>query len=292
MTSGFGVDATLDAGTVVSGTTSQDIRKIFGGLYSQGIISGCSVSTSGSLMRYTVASGVVALSTSTGEIILCPVEGGNLVVAAAPATGTRLDTIYVQQRYPNIEGDSNVVIGVVSSPALLPARAMALRSFTVSAGNTNTNQAVATGGIDYCLPYGASLGILHQHHNVANGTFSKTSSAWGIGNIYVPIDRLLEVSILTNLSSSGANGFDNSKYVEVAFDFVFDGVKKWRWNTPGLHQGNSTYFWSDTIVATKGNHTVGYDRFGSGGTGTPFHHYQGAALQGTKFIVKDLGPVI
>jgi hypothetical protein len=290
MTSGFGVDATVDGGGVVtSGTTAQDIRRIQGAQYpSSGIISGCAVTTSATLMRYTVASGTVAIKVATGETILCPVDGGNITAAAAPGSGTRTDIIYAQQRYPSVEGDSTVVIGVAST---LPARAIALKKYIVSAGNTNTNQAVVTGGIDYALPYGSSLGILFQHQNVANGTFSVTSSAWGIGSIYVPVDRLLEVSILTNLSCNGASGWDNSKYIEVAFDFVFDGVKKWRWNTPGLHQAHATYFWSDTIIATAGTHTVGYDRFGSGGTGTPYHHYEGTALQGTKFIIKDLGPV-
>jgi len=285
MTSGFGVEATVDGGGVVtSGTTSSDIRKIFGALYTPGIMQGGVVTTNATLMRYQVTAGVVAIRTSTGEIILAPFDATNVTTTAAPGSGSRVDTIYVQQRYPSIEGDSNIFVGVAAGTAL-PARAVALKKYTVSAGNTNTNQAVQSGGIDYVLPYGASLGVIHKHQNVANGTFSSTSSAWGIGSFYVPVDRLIEVSILTNLSCP-------SGYVEVAFDFVMDGAKKWRWNTPGLTVANSSYFWSDTIVATAGTHTVGYDRFGSGGSGTPFHHFQGAALQGTKFTVRDLGPVI
>lgn len=279
MTSGFGVDEASDGN---SGTQSSDIRKIFGGLYSPGIISGCTISTSPSVMSYTVAAGVVAIKTATGETILAPVPATTVNTAAAPATGSRTDIIYVQQRYPSIEGDANIAIGVATT---LPARAVALKKYIVSAGNANTNAAVWTGGVDYSIPFGASLGILHQHRNTDNSWFT-TAAAFGTASIYLPTDRLLRVSILTSVSAADAG------YCEGAFDFKLDGVKKWKWNTTSLGQAWATYYWSDTIVVSAGNHTVSYDRYRSGGTGNPWHHYSAGDAPGTLFTVEDVGPSV
>src|SRR4029453_13484136 len=179
MASGFGVDASADG---TSGTSSSDIRKIFGGLYSPGIISGCTITTSASTMQFTIAAGVVAIRPATGETILAPLAQQTITTSSAPATGTRTDILYVQQRYPSIEGDANLVFGVST---VLPARAVAIKKFIISAGQTNTNAAVATGGVDYSIPYGASLGQLWKYQDTTNAAYPNALTAKGNGTIYL-----------------------------------------------------------------------------------------------------------
>lgn len=288
MGSGFGVDATLSGGVPIGGTSSLDIRKIFGGLYTAGIVSGAGVATTAGL-NYSVSAGLAMISAGTGEIIPAPIPSGT--VATAPVTTARTDIIYAKQNYPSIEGNSDVVLGVVSGTSpVLPARAVALKSYTLAAGITKTSDAVVTGGINYAIPYGASLGLLHADRVVGNGTFS-ANSTWGVKSFYLPTDRRVRINLQTNLSANGANGFDNTKYCEVYFDIVLDGLRKWRWNTPGLHQSHATFGWTDMITLNAGWHTIGYDRIKTG-AGTPFHHYEANGLGGTLFWVEDMGPSV
>ena len=121
MTSGWGVDATLVGGVPTSGTTDLDVRKVWGALYTPGIISGCVITKSSSQLKYTVASGVVAIQTATGEIVMAPIAGGT--VTTPTVTANRTDIVYAQQAFPTIEGNSNIVLGVAST---LPPRAVAL----------------------------------------------------------------------------------------------------------------------------------------------------------------------
>lgn len=289
MTSGWGVEPTLDgSGNATSGTTSQDIRKILGGLYTKGIISGCTVTTSASAMTYTVNAGVVAISVASDEIILADIPVTTITTTSAPVSGTRTDIIYAQQRYPSIEGNSSIVVSVGTS---LPARAVRLQSRVVSAGNINTNSTVITGGTDYSIPYGASLGILWKHQTTYNGTFT-TRGVMGSASIYLPTDRNLKFTLSTTMSANAAVGFDNTKYCEGAFDIFIDNVKQWGWSTPGLHQAWAEFTWSDNIILTAGSHTLRYERFVGIGPGTPFQHYSLAGNKGSQLIVEDLGPAV
>jgi hypothetical protein len=204
-------------------------------------------------MSYTINSGVVAIKTATDEIILAPVATTTISTAAAPGSGSRTDIIYVQQRYPSIEGDANIVVGVGT---VLPARAVELKRFVVSAGNTNTNAAVATGGINYSIPYGASLGVLHRWQNTYTGLLSIPLLREGHGTFTVPTDRRVRFSVNALLYSSGAVGFDNSKYTEHYFLPNIDGGDMIIFTTPGLHQAWAQYYWEHTINVSAGTHTT------------------------------------
>lgn len=289
MTTGFGVDPLTDgSGNPTAGTSSLDIRKIYGALYpTPGIITGAVVSTTAGL-NYTVTAGVVAISTGTGEIVLAPIPSGT--VATGAVTSNRTDIVYAKQNYV-ADGNVDVVLGVVSGTnPTLPARAVALKTFTLASGITKTSDAVQSGGVNYVIPYGASLGLLHSHRNTELGLIASTST-WGVGSFYLPTDRRVRVNLQTNLSANGATGFDNSKYCEVYFNIILDSIQKWRWNTPGLHQSNATFGWTDMITLNAGWHTIGYDRIKTG-TGTPYHWYQANGLGGTLFWVEDMGPSV
>jgi len=289
MASGFGVDRSADG---TSGTSSSDIRKIFGALYTPGVISGCAITTSASNMSYTIAPGVVAIRPATGETILAPIAQTTIFTASAPVSGSRTDILYVQQRYPSVEGDANLVFGVGT---VLPARALEVKRFIIAAGATNTNAAVATGDVAYSIPYGASLGVLAQYQDTAWADMPNALTVKGTTKIYLPTDRRLRFRLRTTLYAKGAVGFDNSKFVEYGFMPSLDDVYFTTWTTPGLHQAWSTIMFEAYATATAGTHTVKYGHFRAGGSGTAVQVYgniAGYVREGTFFVVEDAGPVV
>lgn len=301
MTSGWGVDATVANNVVTSGTTSADVRKVWGALYTPGIISGCVITRSGSAMTYTVSSGVVAISPSIGEVIMAPVQGAPVTAAGAPGTGTRVDVVYAQQRQP-ASGDSNVALDVLSfaneGAIVLPPASQELGRFLVSAGQTNTNAATRLGGITYSIPYGGTLGNLHHWNNKYDGDLSNALLREGYGTFKLPTDRLVRFRYTVVLSARNASGFDNSKYCEYGYlfrseeiggDFVLH-------TTPGLHQAWATYQFESTLILPAGNNTVSVGGLRIVGPGTAWQHYgtdsQGFGRRGGEFDVDDLGPAV
>lgn len=292
MTSGWGVDATLSNGVPVGGTSDLDVRKVWGSLYSAGVISGCAVTTSPTQMKYTVASGVVAIKTATGEAVMAPVQGASVVASAAPSTGTRKDIVYAIQRFPSIEGDSNVALGVGTT---LPVRAVALATYTVSAGDTNTNQAVRSGSVDYSIPYGANLGVLYTWQHKFDGVLPNSLTRYGNGTFYLPTDRNVKFSLSACISAQGATGFDNSKYSEYGFLPNIDNGDFILWATPGMHQAWQLVNFSHTIQVSAGEHAVklGFTRLV--GPGNVLCHYGtdslGYGRTGVTLTIEDVGPV-
>jgi hypothetical protein len=293
MASGFGVDPTKDGnGVITSGTTSSDIQSVWGGLYTPGIVSGCAVATSSSAMTYSVSSGVVMIPTATGQVIPAPVPATVVATSAAPSGGSRTDIVYAQQRFPSIEGDSNVIVGVGQS---LPARAVLLQQYNVTANLTSTSGATVIGDTTYSLPYGGGLGILHQWTDTFSGVHNQNNLRLGVGTITLPTDRLIRFSVTSLLYASGATGFDNSKYCEWYTHPELDYVALTRWGSPGLHQAWATYTWESYFTVSAGTHTVSYSRgriIGPGSVATQYGVANGGILYpGTVFTVQDAGVV-
>lgn len=301
MTVGWGVDATVVNNIVTSGTNASDVRKVWGALYTPGIINGCSITTSGSAMSYTVSSGVVAISPTVGETIMAPVQGTTVIATAAPTSGSRVDVIYAIQRQP-ASGDSNVVISVSSfdseSVVVPPAASQELARYLVSAGQTNTNAAVQIGNVKYSIPYGGTLGILHYWQNKFDGDLSVPLLREGYGTFNLPTDRLVRYTYRAVLSARNAGGFDNSKYCEYGYLFNTDRIGGSGdfvlHTTPGLHQAWATYEFNSTIVLPAGKNTVSMAGTRMVGPGTAWQHYgadgNGYGRRGGEFQVEDLGP--
>lgn len=291
MTSGFGVDATDDG---LSGTSSEDIRKILGGLYSPGVITGCDVTTSASTMEYTVASGVVAISAATGEIILAPVPQTVVMAPAAPISGSRTDIVYVKQRYPSIvgEGDAEIVLGVAE---VLPERALALQKFTVGSGIANTKAATSLNSVDFSIPYGTNGKNYYDYTYSVSGALPNPLTRVGGGSIYLATDRKLRFTLSATLQSIGAVGFDNAKYCEYYFLPNIDNGDIMIWQTPGLHQSLATYYFEGFYNATKGRHSVnlGMGRMVGPGTAQTQHGLVGGfGRTGIVFNIRDAGPIV
>lgn len=283
---GWGVDPTLSGSTVTSGTTSQDVRKVWGALYAPGIISGCTVKTNAN-MTYTVNGGVVAVKTATGEVVMCPVNTTTIPTAVAPASGTRTDIIWVRQRTPTNDNNSEVVVEVGTT---LPARAQEIRRYNVPAGITATTSAVPTGGITFSIPYGANLGTLHHYRNTHNGAVANNYLREGVGTIFLPTDRLLRFRYIGCHSAQGAVRFDDSKYCEMRVVPSLDGNDFELWTTGGLHQAWQTVYFETTIPTTAGTHTVSYIRGREVGPGTILQ-WNGGMRRGADFYVEDAGPL-
>lgn len=299
MSVGWGVDSTVSGGTVTSGTNASDVRKVWGALYTPGIVDGCVVTRSGSAMTYSVASGVVAVNTGTKEIVMAPVDTTVVPTAAAPASGSRVDLLYAEQRFP-ASGDSTVQVKVASfdtnALVVVPANSVELRRYQVSAGQTNTNAAVQVGGTNYSIPYGASLGVLHTWQNTYSGLLSTALLREGHGTIDLPTDRRVRFSVSALLYADGAVGFDNSKYTEHYFLPNVDGGDQIIWTTPGLHQAWGTYNWDTYINLAAGRHTVhlGAGRMVGPGRAATYYGLDGNGFgrKGVYFQVEDAGPVI
>lgn len=290
MPSGWGVDPTIADGVVTSGTSSEDVRKVWGALYTPGIISGCRVTTN-SNMTYTISAGVVAIQTATGQVVMAPVNAVTIPTAAAPASGNRTDIIWVRQRFPGTGSDSNIVVEVGTTK---PAQAQEIRRFTISAGNTSTNSATPTGGIAYSIPYGANLGVLHRFQSAHNGAIANDLRREGAGTIYLPTDRLLRFRYQGVYSAQNAVGFDNSKYCELAVFPSIDNNNFEIWTSPGLHQGWQTLYFETVRATTAGTHTVSYLRRRQAGPGTILQWYGwhgGDFWPGGIFTVEDAGPL-
>lgn len=305
MTVGWGVDATVVNNVVTSGTTASDVRKVWGSLYTPGVINGCTITRSGSAMTYQVASGVVAISPTVGEVVMAPVEGAVVPTASAPGMGTRVDVVYAQQRQP-ASGDSYVVLAVESFATelaiVLPPVSQELGRFLVSAGQTNTNAAVQLGDVDYSIPYGGSLGTLHQWNSLFDGDLPPELIRFGHGTFNLPTDRRVRFTWTCVLSARNASGFDNSKYCEYGWIFNSERIAGGgggdfvRHSTPGLHQAWATYQFESVVNLPAGKNTVHIARKRMIGPGIGWQHYgidpEGYARGGGEFIVEDLGPTI
>lgn len=295
MTSGWGVDATKVGGVPTSGTTDLDVRKVWGALYTPGIITGARVTTSASEMKYTISSGVVAIRTATGEVVMAPVQGATISTPAAPSSGERRDIVWARQRFPTIDGNSDVVLEVGQT---LPARAVALQKFRVLAGQTNTNAAIEDGNLEFSIPYGASLGVLYRWQDKTSRDLTTQKSPpvrAGNGSFFLPTDRRVKFSYSNTIHASGnAIGFDNSKYCEMAFIPSLDGGDFVQWTTNGLHQAWQTVYYETTIDVSAGQHTCNigmYRVIGPGSARQEAGVFDGYGREGAIFQVEDVGPI-
>lgn len=291
MTSGFGVDPTKDgSGAITSGTSSQDIRQIFGGLYAPGVVSGGAVSTSSSAMTYTVTAGVGVVEVAAGQNIPIPIPATTLTAQSVPASGSRTDIVYAQQRFPSIEGDSEVIVNYGPT---LPPRAIKLNTYIAPAGASNTSAGTVTGDVDYAIPYGTNQGVLYNYVHTFNGTIDPGNFRQGMGTIYLPTDRYLRFGVSTCLSALDASGFDNSKYCEFYYYPELDYTPLAYWNTGGLHQAWAIRNFELYVTVPAGQHVVSYSRGRAVGPGNAVAHYGAisgsVSYPGTTLTISDAG---
>lgn len=296
MTTGFGADPLKDEnGNVLVGTTEEDIRQITGSLYSPGLISGGIVTRSASALTYTISNGVAAFpivadatKPENRRTVLGPIPAVTLNVTP-PSSGSRTDIIWARQLTPSNDGNATIVVELGT---VLPARAVMIDSYTISAGATNSNAAVKTGNITYSIPYGAPRGTpWFTHRSTFNGVFTATKLAAAAGQFYLPSDRYVTYNLSTSLNSNGAVKFDNARYCEAAYALYLNNEWKFTWTTGGLHQAMQDYYFEEAGTLTAGNYSVRVDRWKSAGDAIaqPYQRY-GTGNLGLLFQIRDAGP--
>lgn len=298
MATGWGIDAVTNGGEV-SGTSSQDVRRIWGALYSPGVITGCGVHASPTAMTYTVDQGVAAIrlsgSGNSRQCVMVPVPSTVLTAAPNTSSSTRLDTIYVRQQIP---GTSNDVVVELAQGTSAPANSQILAQFTASAGATTTSRSYFTGSIPYSVPYGANLGLFYSATDRSNATIPKGNRVTAAaGSFTLMTDRKcifgadLCVSALRP-NGAGAEYFDNAAYVELIIEVLINGVREFSFRTPGLARAWATYHFEEYVDLRSGTHSVAFRYYYDTrhGPGLVAKHYRGEdASTGCTFTVRDGG---
>lgn len=300
MTTSFGAIPLKDVnGLVTVGTTEDDIQKIYGSLYSAGLISGGLITRSPSARTYTISAGVAAFplvvdssspyKPQNQKTVLGPIPSASITVSA-PTSGTRQDLIYARQLTPADDGDANIVVEVGTT---LPPRSVLLNGFLVASTHTNSNQFTQNQNITYSIPYGASLGRLVSVSSSFNSAFGINAgnptgrSTVASGTFWLPTDRLVSAQLTVSVSANLAVGFDNSKYCEAGYDLFIDNTKITTWTTMGLHQAWQEINWDIDITMQAGSHTVRVEHFRTAGPGTP----RGRNSPYARLMVTDVGPI-
>lgn len=273
----------MPVGFGVQGTSSEDIQSITDALYTPGIISGAVVSTTTDTnMTYTVTAGVVCIKMASGLSILAPVPAIGLIDAApAPASGTRVDKIYVEQTFGTTP---DIIVGVTSGT--VPPNSLVLKSYSVPAGATNTNGATQIGGINYSVPYGATGRSLWEYENTHKGNLDTTNRI-AYGSLYLPTDRSIDIEISSTFDVS--QGADASVYFQVDID----GVREVTMGTGKLTAWYTTYFHKHNTSLSAGQHTIRIEIEGSGkGEFINIQYGGSTARPGIVYKVRDAGVVV
>jgi hypothetical protein len=291
MATGLGVDPTKDgSGNITSGTSSQDVRQIYGGLYSPGLVSGAKITTSGSAMTYTVATGVGMIQSATGQVVPVPIPSKTINVSTV-GSSSRTDYIYVKQNFPATDGDSAVVVDAATT---VPDNAIVIGTYLQPANATNTSSGSLADSVDYSIPYGASLGNLYTYRHGVTGLLPNTGiTRYGHKTLRLPTDRRLLFKVQATLQAQNATGFDNAHYCEYGFLPNIDGGDFVLWTTPGLHQSLGTYAFEGYFNVTAGTHTVNIGFTQMSGPGRAYTYSGtdslGFGREGIVFTIEDAG---
>lgn len=260
MATSFGIDPTLNAsGQVTSGTTSRDIRKVIGGMYTQGILNGMDVTTSTTDLTYKISAGSAVNFISGGdgdEHILVP-GYPTTVTTTTGGTSPRVDYVYVKQNRPEVEGNSNVVFGVTNAKPSDGDSRLVLKTFTVPAGMTKTSQASISGMSDYAVPRAAGGRVIMEKRDTYTGFMKARSYQATIlgGNFYLPSPRRVVVDIVTTYRNEGTTNTTDDFVVSAIY---LNGLRDVTFMSGNLdvttHSRTDCYTWTYTLPA--GTHSI------------------------------------
>lgn len=293
MATSWGIDHINNAGEII-GTSSKDVRHIWHGLYSPGVVSGCNVTTSTTAMTYTVALGVAVIRMVFGENVIAPVPAATLTVSPNTGTTARTDIVYVIQ---NTGALNTVSLGVAEGTAI-PKYSQALATFSTSAGATTTSQSFFQGSVPYSVPYGANLGLFYKATDTSTANIAKGSAVTvAAGSFTLSTDRKCVFMADLNISArrpdnTAAVGFDNSAFVTLKVQVLIDGVWKFSFETPGLSQAWGMHHFEEYYNLKAGQHSVTFKYFydTTQGPGLIRRHYSGTnGSTGNSFAVRDGG---
>jgi hypothetical protein len=266
-------------------------------LMNPGVISGLGV-TATSGLTWQVGEGVAAVSRGAADgLVLAYTPAATVQASAGPASGSRIDRLWVRQHDPD-QGDADnlVEVGVTEGTAAasptapsIPAGAQEIRRFLVPSGMTATTSATPQGSINWATPYGGTLGALIDYTDTDNGTahFDKDYVILN-KSFYVPTKRLVSAKIITTCVSCDQSGALGTTPASLYQKLLVDGsqIIQWEQDLPIQIAGARMFEWSFTVAA--GTHTLKYIQ--NRGVGNAFRHYYSAnGWAGTRVQLIDEG---
>lgn len=260
MATSFGIDPTLNSsGQITSGTTSRDIRKVIGGMYTQGVLNGMNVTTSTTDLSYKISAGSAVNFISGGdgdEHVLVPGYPATIMTTAG-GTSPRVDYVYVKQNRPQVEGNSDVVYGVTNTKPADGDSRLVLKTFTVPAGMTQTSQASITGMTDYAVPRAAGGRIIMEKRDTYTGYMNARSYQATIlgGTFYLPSPRRVVVDIVSTYKNQGTDAIADDFLVSAIYLNSQRDVTFLSGNIDGSrYLQTDCYTWTYTLPA--GTHSI------------------------------------
>ena len=143
MSTSFGIDPIVN-GNSVTGTTSADIRQIFGAMFNQnqGVIQGAKVTTNNN-RTYSISSGLVLnyIDAPVNGHVLTPVYAATVNAPTATASSGATHYIYVRQNIPSVDGNNKISYGVSTSAIAPGDPRLVIATFKVKQNYTKTSEA-------------------------------------------------------------------------------------------------------------------------------------------------------
>lgn len=248
MATGFGVGPDSQG----NGTTPDDIQRITSAEYIwPGIINGCAVTgTTG--MSYRVAGGAAVIRVGPTAKIKVPVFEQTVPTQPAPAVGTRTDIVYVKQNFTGSEGNNAVVVGVGQS---LPANALELERFVISAGHTSTNQAGRTGNPVFARPVGGQFGVLYTYTDTDKTVRGPDYvGKKGAGSFNLWTDSDLDIILTSTIANAAVNDNYGSVFYRIFIDDKLVRTIERKYERVWESKDFTT-----PVTLNKGRHTVHYE---------------------------------
>lgn len=241
MATSFGMDPIVN-GASVTGTTSTDIRQIFGAMFNQnqGIIQGADV-TLNSNRTYSISAGLVLnhIGAPVSGHVLTPVYAAT--VSAPEATvGDAIHYVYVRQNVPDKDGNNGIVYGVSTSVIGVDDPRLIIATFKVPKNYTRTTQATRIDFGNLPAPIWA-VGTAGYVRDSFSGNLSTraTKSTSLVANLPQGPDRSFTVDINLSVRVT-ANTPQESLYVYL----LVNGSRKAIFSTGLLNATGQTFNWS------------------------------------------------
>ena len=224
MATGWGIKEVQDSQGVYVGTTAQDIQRIIASQYENaGILTGAKVVLR-SDWQYQWTAGAVVMDLGSDLAVQVPVYEGTVAPDPAPATGERIDTIYVEQ----LNTASSNLARVVVTSGSAPANAVVLDKLRVPAGATKTSQCTSVWDRRYARHSQSTQGRISSAVDTSAAVRSTGTYKACNQRFYVDTDRTVNVKLSTTLvrlsKTGGALTSYASSWGTVDYKLFVDGV--------------------------------------------------------------------
>lgn len=271
----------------VPGTGADDLRRVLGGWYNQGVVSGCVV-TGRTDLKYAIAPGVVmnylagGSGVGSAELVAMPIASVTVSTVAGPPTGTRTDYVCVGQ---DIAGGPIEYI-VLQTPPSSPGKWLVIAQFSVPAGMTRTSDATRSTSINYSTPYGSAGRYLVNKKDTFNNLIKNNNLVNLSGTFTLPTARLVEVGVTVTVDSDVSTGIYDALFANI----WVDGSRKVAFSTGKIDDNYpQVHHWTWNTDLSAGPHTISLERYEAHDTGKIRLRYAAGGFPGTLLVVKDMG---